>query len=196
VCGIEVSTAPVSSSQTHTAPRKMTSRQDHLAAEAAIALGPLREVATGITGFNKKTAVVVPAILGSMPFFWFAVVLTLCSLPAVTAAFDHEVLKDAIGLSAFFPSVIQKVSLIALVAWVAQTFIQLVALPVLQVSNNAQMAQTEEHAATILRGVERAEDLLDVHTEGGLRALQDHIDRRLDALAGKAGPGTAGASAD
>jgi hypothetical protein len=114
--------------------------------------------------------------------FWFSIALTLCSLPAVVAAFDHEVLKDAAGLTSFFPSVILKVSLIALVAWIAQTFIQLVALPVLQVSNNAQMAQTEEHTATILRGVERAEDLLSLETEGGLRALQDHIDARLDAL--------------
>jgi hypothetical protein len=173
----------------------MTSREGHLAAEAGIAFGQLREVAAGITGFNKKTAVVVPAILGSMPFFWFSILLTLCSLPAVTAAFDHEVLKDALGLTAFFPSVIQKVSLIALVSWVAQTFIQLVALPVLQVSNNAQMAQQEEHAATILRSVERAEDLLDLHTAGGLRELQDHLDKRLDALAGKAGPGTTGPAA-
>jgi hypothetical protein len=45
------------------------------------------------------------------------------------------------------------------------------------------MAQTEEHTATILHGVERAEDLLNLETEGGLRALQDHIDARLDALA-------------
>ena len=33
-----------------------------------------------------------------------------------------------------------------------------------------------------LDGVERAEDLLNVETAGGLRALQDHIDGRLDAL--------------
>lgn len=152
----------------------------HLASEAGI--GNLRKLAEGVEGINRKTAVVVPAILGSMPMFWFSIALTLCSLPAVLSAFDHEVLKDALGLTSFFPSVILKASLIALVSWIAQTFIQLVALPVLQVSNNAQMAQTEEHTATILHGVERAEDLLNLETEGGLRALQDHIDARLEAL--------------
>jgi hypothetical protein len=156
-------------------------RSRHLASEASI--GDLRKIAEGVEGINQRTAVIVPAILGSMPMFWFSIALTLCSLPAVLAAFDHEVLKDAVGLTSFFPSVILKVSLIALVAWIAQTFIQLVALPVLQVSNNAQMAQTEEHAATILHGVERAEDLLSLETAGGLRALQEHIDARLDALA-------------
>jgi hypothetical protein len=189
-----MSATPRPSHAVSTAQRQMASRQHHLAAEAAIALTDVRQIAAGYKGFNAKTAIIVPAILGSMPMFWFSIALALCSLPAVTAAFDHEVLKDALGLMAFFPSVIQKVSLIALVAWVAQTFIQLVALPVLQVSNNAQMAQQEEHAATILRGVERAENLLDLHTAGGLRALQDHLDERLDALAGKTGPGPAGPS--
>jgi hypothetical protein len=183
-----------SSAARATVPRRITPRQHHLAAESGVALGEARRIAADCKGFNAKTAIIVPAVLGSMPMFWFSVCLTLCSLPAVLSAFDHEVLKDALGLMGFFPSVIQKVSLIALVSWVAQTFIQLVALPVLQVSNNAQMSQTEEHAATILRGVERAEDLLDLHTEGGLRALQDHLDARLDALAGKGQPGTAGPS--
>lgn len=160
---------------------RIRERSQHLAAEAGI--GNVRKIAKDVRGINQKTAVIVPAILGSMPMFWFSILLTLCSLPAVLSTFDHEVLKDAVGLTSFFPSVILKTSVIALVAWIAQTFIQLVALPVLQVSNNAQMAQTEEHAATILRGVERAEDLLNIETQGGLRALQDHLDARLDALA-------------
>jgi hypothetical protein len=161
---------------------RVNDRQHHLAAESGLGLHELRQVAATIQGFNAKTAIVVPGILGSMPFFWFSIALTLCSLPAVLSAFDHEVLKDALGLTGFFPSVILKASVIALVSWIAQTFIQLVALPVLQVSNNAQMAAQEEHTATILTGVERAEDLLNLETAGGLRALQDHIDARLDAL--------------
>jgi hypothetical protein len=187
-----MSATPAPQPQTAAQPHPLR-RNHYLAAESGIALGELRQAASAFTGFNAKTAIVVPAILGSMPMFWFSIALTLCSLPAVLAAFDHEVLKDALGLSSFFPAVIQKVSLIALVAWVAQTFIQLVALPVLQVSSNAQMAQAEHHSATILRGVEHAEDLLDLHTAGGLRALQEHLDARLDALAGKPAAGSAGA---
>lgn len=158
------------------------SRHQFLAAESSLALRQTRAIAKETEGINKKTAIIVPAVLGSMPFFWFTVLLALCSLPAVLSAFDTEVLKGALGLAHFFPAVIQKASLIALVAWLAQTFIQLVALPILQVSNNAQMAAAEEHATAILRGVERAEDLLNLETQGGLRALQDHLDARLDAL--------------
>jgi hypothetical protein len=142
---------------------------EHLANASSLALRETRALAADVQGINRKTAIVVPAILGSMPFFWFAVVLSLCSLPAVLAAFDTEVLKSAIGLSGFFPKVIIKVSLIALVAWVAQTFIQLVALPVLQVSNNAQMASAEEHTAVIL-------DRLDTDTAGGITTLLSAID--------------------
>jgi hypothetical protein len=161
---------------------RIEDRHQHLASEAALALRDTRRIAAGIKGINAKTAIVVSAVLGSMPMFWFCIALALCSLPAVLSAFDHEVLKDALGLTSFFPSIILKASVIALVSWLAQTFIQLVALPVLQVSNNAQMAQTEAHTATILRGVEHAEDLLNLETAGGLRALQEHIDARLDAL--------------
>jgi hypothetical protein len=157
-------------------------RHHYLAAESGLGLGEARQIAAGVKTFNAKTAVIVPEVLGSMPFFWFANALALCSLPAILTLFDTEVLKGALGLAGFFPSVILKASLIGLVAWIAQTYIQLVALPVLQVSNNAQMAQQEAHTGVILHGVERAEDLLNLETAGGLRALQDHIDARLDAL--------------
>jgi hypothetical protein len=156
-------------------------RHHYLAAESGLGLGEAREIAAGVKTFNAKTAIIVPEVLGSMPFFWLANVLALISLPAVTTAVDTE-LKLGIGLASFFPSFLIKASVIALVAWIAQTYIQLVALPVLQVSNNAQMAQQEAHTGAILRGVERAEDLLDLETAGGLRALQDHIDARFDAL--------------
>lgn len=171
-------------------PERISRRHYHLAAQSGVALREVRKVASETKGINRKTAVIVPEILGSMPFFWFAIVLTLCSLPAVLSAFDHEVLSGALGLTSFFPSVILKVSLIALVAWIAQTFIQLVALPVLQVSNNAQMNQQEEHATTILHGVEKAEDLLSLETAGGLRALREHIDARFDALADQRAQGS------
>ena len=155
----------------------------HLAEQAGI--GEVRKLAGEVDGINRKTAVVVPAILGSMQMFWFSIALTLCSLPAVLAAFDHEVLKDAVGLMGFFPAVIQKVSLIALVAWVAQTFIQLVALPVLQVSNNAQMAAQEQNTKTLLTDgeatrdhTEKLLDAMDLKTEGGLKTILDAIEAR------------------
>ncbi len=149
------------------APKTLRSRHEHVACAAKLNV-ELRKANGEVHGFNNKVAVIVPAVLGSMAFFWVCVVLALCSLPAVLTAFDTEVLKGAVGLAHVFPSVIIKTSLIALVAWLAQTFIQLVALPVLQVSNNAQMALVEEHTAVIL-------DRLDTDTAGGVRAVLEAI---------------------
>jgi hypothetical protein len=140
----------------------------HMAHASHLNLNDARKFAKEVDGINRKTAIIVPAILGSMPFFWFCVVLALCSLPAVLTAFDTEVIKGALGLSNIFPQIIIKVSLIALVAWIAQTFIQLVALPILQVSSNASQAMAEAHTETIL-------DRLDLDTAGGLPQVRDEL---------------------
>jgi hypothetical protein len=122
-------------------------------------------------GFNARVAVIVCAVLGSMPMFWFSIVLALLSLPAVLSAFSTEVLSFSLGL----PTVITKVSLIALIAWVAQTFIQLVALPVLQVSNNAQMAQVEAGLAKLHTFGQTTVENLDLAIEGGQRAVLEAL---------------------
>jgi hypothetical protein len=76
--------------------------------------------------------------------------------------------------------------LILIVAWVAQTFIQLVLLSIIMVGQNVQsiasdarFERTYEDAVTIL-------DRLDVQTEGGLKAILD----RLDAITTLGGPQT------
>jgi hypothetical protein len=151
----------------------------HLAIEGSSGYREARKLSADIKGFNAKTAVFITTLLGSMWTFWAFCILALLSLPAVVAAFDTDVTK--LGVSEFLPAVVQKASVIALVAWVAQTFIQLTALAVLQVSNNAQMAAQEEHTAAILKGVEHAEDLLSLETKGGLQT----VDERLTSLAGQ-----------
>jgi len=162
----------------------LRSRHVHVATAAKLNV-ELRKARGEVHGFNDNVAVIVPAVLGSMQFFWVCVVLALCSLPAVATAVDSE-LHLGIGLASFFPSFLIKASLIALVAWIAQTFVQLVALPVLQVSNNAQMALAEEHTAVIL-------DRLDCDTAGGLRTIIDAIDALPSKLDGRQGdPGSGG----
>lgn len=74
----------------------------------------IREEKQAVALFDKKLAVLMGKFLGDMRFFWFCVVLDIAELPAVISA--H--------------------STIAWITYIAQTVIQLVALPILQVYQN------------------------------------------------------------
>ena len=65
--------------------------------------------------------------------------LALFSLPAVLVGVFP-------GLASSFPSWMLKTSLIALVAWIAQTFLQLVLLPIIMVGQNTIQAQNDAKA--------------------------------------------------
>jgi len=130
---------------------------------------------TAYARFNKKVALTLTQYVGTMTCFWVFCVLALCSLPAVLSAFHV--------FHSFFPAVIIKASVIALVAWVAQTFIQLVLLPALMVGQNlqneaadARVAKTFEDVEDARNGIQQALTLLDVHTEGGIKILLDAIE--------------------
>jgi hypothetical protein len=76
-----------------------------------------------------------------------------------------------------------RASIIALVSWVAQTFIQLVLLPALMVGQNLQNEAADARASKTFEDVEDARqrltqviDLLDVHTQGGLHDLLEAIE--------------------
>jgi hypothetical protein len=123
---------------------------------------------------NKAVAVSLTKYIGTMTCFWAFCLLALFSLPAVLSGFS--VFHSA------FPAVIIKTSIIALVAWVAQTFIQLVLLPALMVGQNlqneaagARAAKTFEDVEDARNGIEQALKLLDIHEEGGIKAILDAI---------------------
>lgn len=106
-----------------------------------------------------------------MTCFWVFCCLSLFSLPAVLSAFSV--------FHSTFPAVIIKTSVIALVAWVAQTFIQLVLLPALMVGQNLQNVANDARAAKTFQDVEDILDRLDIHTRGGLKDLHDSLIREL-----------------
>ena len=124
---------------------------------------------------NKKVALALTRYVGTMTCFWVFCLLALFSLPAVLSAFS--------AFKGVFPAVLIKASIIALVAWVAQTFIQLVLLPALMVGQNLQNAAADARAAKTFEDVEDARNcirqalqLLDVHTEGGLKVILDAVE--------------------
>jgi hypothetical protein len=80
-----------------------------------------------------------------------------------------------------------------LILWISSSFLQLVLLPIIIVGQNiqarasdARAAKTFEDVLDARKKIERALDLLDVHTEGG---LHDAVQMIIDAVNAK-GPAT------
>src|SRR5215469_5503466 len=131
--------------------------------------------ATRYQRFNKRVALGLTSAVGTMTCFWLFCILALLSLPAVLsgfATFAHT-----------FPTWMIRASIIALVAWVAQTFIQLVLLPALMVGQNLQNEAADARAAKTFEDVEDARqslvrviDLLDCHTVGGLHDILQAVE--------------------
>ena len=119
--------------------------------------------------FNKRVAMAVTKRVGSMNCAWAFTFLALLSLPATLAGFA--------AFSHVFPRVLVNQHLIALVAWIAQTFIQLVLLSVIMVGQSIQSVAADARAAKTFEDTERIVDSLRLDTEGGLKAVLDAIKR-------------------
>jgi hypothetical protein len=74
-----------------------------------------------------------------------------------------------------------------IIAWIAQTFLQLVLLSVIMVGQNVQSLAADARSANTFKDAETILDRLDLHTQGGLKTILD----RLDEIA----PSTSGATA-
>ena len=134
---------------------------------------------TAYQRFNKRVAMALTGAVGTMTCFWLFCCLSLCSLPAVLSGFSA--FRDA------FPDWMIRVSIIALVAWVAQTLIQLVLLPALMVGQNLQNEAADARSAKQFEDTEVIVDRLDVSTEGGLAVVLAEIkDARAEASSARA----------
>ncbi len=93
----------------------------------------------GLDKFNTKIAVAITKRIGTMWSAYLFCLLTFVSLPAVlTQAFSLNI----------FPQWMVSVSLIALVTWIAQTFLQLVLLPIIMVGQNVIQKQQDAKVET------------------------------------------------
>ena len=93
----------------------------------------------GLTKFNTALALKITNTVGSM---WTAYVFTLLALVSLPA-----ILTEAKFVKAgTFPHWMISVGLIALVAWIAQTFLQLVLLPIIMVGQNVIQGQQDAKA--------------------------------------------------
>jgi hypothetical protein len=119
--------------------------------------------------FNKWLAIKVTTGVGSMTCAYIFSVIALISLPAILSQFQ--------AFHTTFPSWLVKASLIALVSWIAQTYIQLVLLSVIIVGQNIQSAASDARATKTFEDTEVVVDRLDEHTAGGIRTILDRLDQ-------------------
>jgi hypothetical protein len=137
---------------------------------------------------TQKLAQFITKHIGTMNCFFAFNILALLSLPATLKLADVHVNALYTAIPAFFLTF----GWIYLITWICQNYIQLVLLPALMVGQNLQNEAADARAAKTFEDVEAvrtdlitALDRLDVHTEGGLKAVLDAV----NALAATPAPG-------
>ena len=127
--------------------------QHHLAKALHPSPRVLREAMGEVDGFNAKFAILVTRLVGTMwCAYLFAVIALLGLSPALKPGGE------------------------GIVAWIAQTFLQLVLLSVIMVGQNVQSLAADARSANTFKDAETILDRLDLHTQGGLKAILDRID--------------------
>lgn len=110
---------------------------------------------TAVQRLNKRVAIVITRAVGSMWCAYLFAAIALVSLPTVLAS----------G------------SVVVIVAWVAQTFLQLVLLSVIIVGQNIQASASDARAEKEFADTELIVDRLDSHTQGGIADILAAIER-------------------
>jgi len=119
----------------------------------AISLRGLRTEVKRVDGLNAKIAVFLTNIVGSM---WCAYVFAIIAFIGLPAALK----PGGEGI----------------IAWIAQTFLQLVLLSVIMVGQNVQAEAGDLRAQHTYDDTVEILDRLNVHTAGGIKDLADRID--------------------
>ena len=120
----------------------------------AISIRGLRLEVKRAEGVNAKIAVFLTNIVGSM---WCAYVFAIIALIGLRPALR----PGGEGI----------------IAWIAQTFLQLVLLSVIMVGQNVESVASDIRSQHTYDDAVLILDRLDIHTEGGLKDLADRIDQ-------------------
>jgi hypothetical protein len=128
----------------------------------AISVRGLRGDMQRVNGVNAKIAVFLTNIVGSM---WCAYVFGAIALIGLPPALR----PGGEGI----------------IAWIAQTFLQLVLLSVIMVGQNVQSQASDLRSQHTYDDTLEILDRLDIHTHGGLKDLADRIDMLEAHITGK-----------
>src|SRR5271163_903435 len=113
----------------------------------------LKEAMGEVDGVNAKFAVLITRLVGTMWCAYLFGVIALLGLgPALKPGGE------------------------GIIAWIAQTFLQLVLLSVIMVGQTVQSLAADARATNTFKDAETILDRLDLHTQGGLKAILDRLD--------------------
>ncbi len=126
----------------------------------AISIRGLRGEVMRADGVNAKIAVFLTNLVGSMwCAYLFAIIAFIGLRPALRPGGE------------------------GIIAWIAQTFLQLVLLSVIMVGQNVQSEASDVRSQHTYDDAVQILDRLDIHTAGGIKDLADRIDA-IDAKLG------------
>jgi len=158
--------------------QKPVTTQHHLG--QAVSLKGLKSDMQKVDGLNAKLAVFITSLVGSMWMAYLFSLIALTSLPAI-------ITQTGWVAKGTFPTWLTSAGLILIVAWIAQTFIQLVLLSVIMVGQNVQSIASDARSEHTYDDTVKIIDALDIHTDGGIKDLNDsliqYIDDKFKALA-------------
>ncbi len=127
--------------------------------DQAISLRGLRDEVQRADGVNAKIAVFLTNIVGSMWCAYAFGIIALIGLPAALKPGGEGI-----------------------IAWIAQTFLQLVLLSVIMVGQNVQSVASDVRSQHTYDDTLQILDRLDIHTKGGIKGLADRIDDLRTAM--------------
>jgi hypothetical protein len=155
---------------TGTTERRPVKTEHHLAKALHPSPAVLKQAMGEAEGFNAKFAVLITRLVGTM---WCAYLFA------------------AIALVGLGPAL--KPGGEGIVAWIAQTFLQLVLLSVIMVGQNVQSLAADARSANTFKDAETILDRLDVRTQGGLQVILERLNEIALATASGSAAGLASA---
>jgi hypothetical protein len=162
--GFPMSDEPLKTSSEHQPVRT----RNHVANVVRFSPRQIRRAVSDVEGFNAKFAVIVTSGVGTMACAYVFAVLAFVSLPAILI--QANVLKHS-----DVPTFFTKPGLILIVAWIAQTFLQLVLLSIILVGQRVQSAASDARGVKEFQDTEVILDRLDAHTKGGITDVLEAI---------------------
>jgi hypothetical protein len=145
--------------------RRPVKTEHHLAKALHPSPSVLREAMGEAEGFNAKFAVLITRLVGTMwCAYLFAIIALLGLGPALKPGGE------------------------GLIAWIAQTFLQLVLLSVIMVGQTVQSLAADARSANTFKDAEVILDRLDVHTQGGLQVVLERLNELAPAASAPTNP--------